>query len=58
MNKKPESCPFCGSEQSYMSESHSIFSRICENCGAEGPLCDSASWATRKWNRRAKENQK
>lgn len=48
MNKKPEPCPYCGNEQSYMGALLRIFARVCENCGAEGPLCDSASWATRK----------
>jgi len=47
-------CPFCGSDETYtyVNTTENILTVfvLCDNCGAQGPLCESPSEASRKWN--------
>jgi hypothetical protein len=65
--RTPEPCPFCASQNgvtvypndhaevgAQMGVPHlDVFYVRCDQCGADGPVCDSHNEAVQKWNRRA-----
>jgi Lar family restriction alleviation protein len=50
-------CPFCGSEETALSEPPVPWLVICEECGAEGPYADKRKGAVGAWNTRADSSQ-
>ena len=49
---KPNPCPFCGTASVDVYGSGISAFAYCHHCSAKGPLANSKSDATRKWNTR------
>ena len=50
-SKEPMYCPFCGGE-SVVSMNDELFTVVCYDCGAMGPLSTDAENAVVLWNHR------
>lgn len=50
-------CPFCNSEQLHFSRMRRSEPQmvVCDNCDANGPMCETKVEAARRWNIRTGE---
>lgn len=52
MSEKLRQCPFCGSSNVGVCNVGKIWFAYCDDCMAEGSVCDSKSDAMASWNLR------
>ena len=64
MSNELKPCPFCGHmgtlkeyERRFFFETDVFYYAQCNCCGARTELCEDASVATEKWNRRANDGK-
>ena len=50
----PDSCPFCGNENTRVTQSQGIAFVACDDCHTSGPKCQYRNVAIAVWNRAPK----